>query len=255
MAETAFTRLRPKGGGGFVIYCDHASNCIPGGLNRLGLNEADLARHIAWDIGAGGVASILSEMLDAPAILCGTSRLVVDCNRHLDAHDLIPEISDGTAIPGNINLSRLEKEARIARWFIPYHLAVEELLEERLASGRAVMALSIHSMTENLGGSARPWPVSISSYGERIWAEPMIAALRRPRVLVGGDINVGDNQPYALDPAFDFSTPLHAMRRNLPYLQVEFRQDEVAGPSGQEKWARRFAQALAEAAPNFFPAR
>jgi len=254
MGENAFTRLRPDGGGGFVIYCDHASNRIPEGLNRLGLKQADLARHIAWDIGAGGVAAILSEMLDAPAVLCATSRLVVDCNRNLDAHDLIPEISDGTTIPGNIGLSRLEKEARIARWFIPYHLAVEEMVEARLASGRAsgraVMALSIHSMTENLGGSARPWPVSISSYGDRRWAEPMIAALRNM-----GEKNVGDNQPYALDPQFDFSTPLHAMRRNLPYLQVEFRQDEVAGPSGREKWARRFAQALAEAAPNFFPAR
>ena len=60
---------------------------------------------------------------------------------------------------------------------------------------------------------------------------------------------VGDNQPYDLDPAVDFSIPYHAMRRNLPYLQVEFRQDEVIDPAGQERWARRFATALAEALP------
>jgi predicted N-formylglutamate amidohydrolase len=31
----------------------------------------------------------------------------------------------------------------------------------------------------------------------------------------------------------------------MPYLQVEFRQDEVADTAGQVRWARRFAEALA----------
>ena len=70
-----------------------------------GLDPADLTRHIAWDIGAAGVARELSNLLDSPAILCGTSRLVIDCNRHPGAVDLIPEISDGTSIPGNQNLT------------------------------------------------------------------------------------------------------------------------------------------------------
>jgi predicted N-formylglutamate amidohydrolase len=57
---------------------------------------------------------------------------------------------------------------------------------------------------------------------------------------------VGDNQPYDLDPAVDYSTPFHAMRRNMPHLQVEFRQDEISDPAGQLQWARRFADALAQ---------
>jgi hypothetical protein len=63
------------------------------------LPASELARHIAWDNGAASVTEALSEILDAPAILCNTSRLVIDCNRHLDASDLIPEVSDGTVIP------------------------------------------------------------------------------------------------------------------------------------------------------------
>ena len=50
-----------------------------------------------------------------------------------------------------------------------------------------------------------------------------------------------------MEPAIDYSIPFHALRRNLPYLQVEFRQDEVQDAQAQVRWARRFASALAEA--------
>ena len=96
--------LRPQGAGRFVLFCDHASNTIPAELHALGLPASELARHIAWDIGAAGVTEVLSEIFDAPAILCNTSRLVIDCNRNLNAPDLIPEVSDGTVVPGNLHL-------------------------------------------------------------------------------------------------------------------------------------------------------
>jgi predicted N-formylglutamate amidohydrolase len=42
----------------------------------------------------------------------------------------------------------------------------------------------------------------------------------------------------------DFSIPFHALRRRLPHLQVEFRQDEISDAATQRRWALRFAQAL-----------
>ena len=112
--------LRPQGPGRFVLFCDHASNYIPAELHDLGLPAPELARHIAWDIGAAGVTEALSEILDAPAILCNTSRLVIDCNRQLHALDLIPKSSDGTVVPGNRSEERrVGKECR-SRWS-PYH--------------------------------------------------------------------------------------------------------------------------------------
>src|SRR5450631_2585256 len=113
MNQPAFEVLRRDAAGAVLILCDHASNHVPAELNGLGLDDADLARHIAWDIGAAGVARELSKVLDAPAILCGTSRLVIDCNRHPNGAGLIPEISDGTVIPGNQNLTRQAKQSRI----------------------------------------------------------------------------------------------------------------------------------------------
>jgi predicted N-formylglutamate amidohydrolase len=227
--------LRPNGEGPFVIFCDHSSNYIAPELASLGLPAAELTRHIAWDIGSAGIAEELSIRFDSPAVLCGTSRLVIDCNRRLDASDLIPEVSDGTVIPGNQGLDGQERKRRIERWFVPYHDAIEEILGDR----EECITLSIHSMTANLAGVARPWQISLSTYKDRSLAEPLLEALRRP-----GDVTVGDNQPYDLDPAVDYSTPFHAMRRGLPHLQVEFRQDEVAQPEGQSRWASRFAQAL-----------
>lgn len=228
--------LRPGGLGRFVILCDHATNRIPGELGNLGLPSADLERHIAWDIGAAGIAETLSGMFDSPAILSEVSRLVVDCNRHPDAADLIPEQSDGIPIPGNQGLSELSRAVRLERWFTPYHDAIESVLDGRAAAGVSSFVLSIHSMTACLAGVARPWKIALSSFRDRTLVEPVLARLRALRC---GE--VGHNQPYDLDPTVDYSVPFHAMRRDLPYLQVEFRQDEVGDESGQAAWARRFA--------------
>jgi predicted N-formylglutamate amidohydrolase len=247
--HSAFRILRPQGKGRFIIFCDHASNRIPAELDNLGLPASDLDRHIAWDIGAAGVTAELSNIFDSPAILCGTSRLVIDCNRQLHACDLIPEVSDGTAIPGNRDLSKAARQLRIEQFFDPYHAAVESVIADRESRGLTSIALSIHSMTACLAGNARPWQIALSSHNDRSLVEPMLEALRRlehcqPGNVTLGDSAVGDNQPYDLDPAVDYSTPFHAMRRNMPYLQVEFRQDEVADTAGQVRWARRFAEAL-----------
>lgn len=240
---TAARILRPLASGRFVLFCDHASNYIPEELHHLGLPAPELARHIAWDIGAAGVTEALSEIFDAPAILCNTSRLVIDCNRQLHAPDLIPEVSDGTVIPGNLYLTEAARAARIERWFHPYHAAVESVLLEREARSAPSIAVSIHSMTPSLAGQPRPWQIAISSHLDRRLADPVLAALRRP-----GDVAVGDNQPYDLDPEVDYSIPFHALRRGLPHIQVEFRQDEIQDATTQYQWALRFAQTLMECA-------
>jgi predicted N-formylglutamate amidohydrolase len=238
-SRSASRTLRPEGSSRFVLFCDHASNYIPLELHDLGLPASELARHIAWDIGAAGVTEALSEIFDAPAILCNTSRLVIDCNRHLNASDLIPEVSDGTVIPGNLHLSAAGRATRIERWFRPYHDAVESILLEREARGVQSIAVSIHSMTPCLAGEPRPWQIALSSHVDRSLADPVLAALRR-----SGEVVVGDNQPYDLDPEVDYSVPFHALRRKLPHIQVEFRQDEISDATTQQRWARRFAQAL-----------
>jgi predicted N-formylglutamate amidohydrolase len=92
------------GAGPFVVVCDHASNHVPAKFGTLGLQASDLSRHIAWDPGALGVAAELARLLDAPLVESRVSRLIIDCNRPLDAPDLISSLSEATEIPGNKGL-------------------------------------------------------------------------------------------------------------------------------------------------------
>jgi predicted N-formylglutamate amidohydrolase len=225
--------------GRFVLLCDHASNHVPAEFNNLGLTESDLSSHIAWDIGAAGVTEVLSELLDSPEVICGTSRLVIDCNRQPDHPALIPESSAGTKIPGNAALSAEEKAARIDRWFQPYHDAVEAVLSQRATRGSESIVVAIHSMTPVLHGQTRPWQIAFSSHTDRRLTELVLAALRVP-----GDLLVGDDEPFCIEPHVDYSIPHHALRHGLLHLQVEFRQDEIADVAAQRRWAQRFADAL-----------
>jgi len=92
-------------------------------------------------------------------------------------------------------------------------------------------------MTPALAGVSLPWQISLSSHTDRSVVEPLLVSLRG-----SADSTVGDNQPYDLDRAL--TTPFRSMRRNLRYLQIEFRQDEVADAKGETAWARHLAVAL-----------
>ncbi len=220
--------------GRFVIFCDHATNIIPANLHNLGVSAADLSRHIAYDIGAAEVTKRIADRLESPALFSTVSRLVVDCNRHLDAPDLIPVVSDSVVIPGNQSVSSDERAYRIEQYFVPYHDSIDSLIGEG-----SPITLSIHSMTDCLAGAKRPWHIALSSFTDRTLADPLLNALR-----LDPDILVGDNEPYDLDPAFDYSTPRHALSRNLRHLQIEFRQDLIADEDGQRHWAEQFTTAL-----------
>jgi len=226
---------------GVVVICDHASKTIPPELNGLGLSAKDQERHIAWDIGAAEVAIFLAGRFDLPAVFCGVSRLVIDCNRDPADPASIPALVDRTPIPGNANLKVWDRAERMSRWFQPYHAAIEEMMTAALAAVKDPVVLSVHSMTPEMNGELRTWPISLSSHEDRRLTNPMLAALRERIGML-----VGDNQPYALDPKEDYSVPVHAMKRGLRHLQVEFRQDMTATEPGALKWAKVFGDALAE---------
>ena len=83
----------------FLLVADHAGNLMPRALGRLGLVEAELQRHIAWDIGIAGLGRLLADALDATLIQQNYSRLVIDCNRPLDAVSSIPTSANGRQSP------------------------------------------------------------------------------------------------------------------------------------------------------------
>jgi predicted N-formylglutamate amidohydrolase len=234
-----YETFNPEGPAPILLICDHASRRIPRALGDLGLDERERSRHIGWDIGAADVARHMALQLNAPALLAGYSRLVIDCNRHLHDPTSMRPVSDGTTIPGNTALSPADRQARIDGLYQPYHDAIARRLDSFAGRGIAPTLLAIHSCTPEMAGQFRPWHIGICWDSDRRIAGPVLEALGR-----APDVVVGDNQPYALDLREDYSVPVHAMRRGLPHLQVEFRQDLVATPAGARRWAEVLLAAL-----------
>jgi len=219
-----------------VLFCDHASSRVPHRLGTLGLDAAQLADHIAWDPGAAEVARHLSAQLDAPLVLSGYSRLVIDCNRPLDSVDSIAEHSAGIPIPGNHRLSSRDKELRRDTLFRPYHGAIARLLDGR--SQRPSMLLSIHSFTPVLNHRPRPWHIGVSH-----WRDPRLAVLMLEALAQSGDLSIGDNAPYPIDDAIDYTIPVHGEGRGLPSVMIEIRQDGIPTTADAAAWAARLAEA------------
>ena len=219
-----------------VLVCDHASNRVPQRFGTLGLGAAELADHIAWDPGAADVARRLSDHLDAPLVLSGYSRLVIDCNRPLLSTESIPEQSAGVRVPGNSGLSPEERENRMNSLFLPYHRAIGRLLDSR--SQRPTMLLSIHSFSPAMNGRPRPWHIGVSARRNREFAALLLKALAQ-----SGDFTIGDNQPYPIEDDFDYTIPVHGERRGLPSVLIEIRQDEIETTVGAAAWAARVAEA------------
>jgi predicted N-formylglutamate amidohydrolase len=234
-----YRALARDGAAPVLITCDHASNRVPRALGSLGLGPEELARHIGWDIGAADVSRHLAKLLDAPAILANYSRLVIDCNRDPDDASSIPEASDGVAIPGNRRLSDAARAARRGALFAPYHAAIADWLEMRLARGVVPAVLSIHSFTPVMAGKARPWHVGILWDADPRIPVPLLASLRADPALV-----VGDNEPYSARVPAGYTVRHHAVSRGLPHVAVELRQDLIATEDGARAWADRLAGAL-----------
>jgi predicted N-formylglutamate amidohydrolase len=223
-----------------LITCDHASNRVPPGV-ELGLPDDTMDLHVAWDIGAAAVTRGLVRQLQAQAILCGTSRLVIDCNRFPGKSGSIVEVSDGIAVPGNRHLHAAEKERRHAAYFEPYHAELARRVAALCDGPRVPLIVSVHSFTPRFGGLDRPWHVGI------LW-DPAIDRRVAPSLLsrlrARGDLVVGDNEPYTATEPLGYSLAVFGRDEGMPMAVFEVRQDLIADAAGAARWADILADAL-----------
>jgi len=218
--------------GGILVVADHASNRVPQDID-LGIDLALLNQHIAVDIGVREVAELLAQRAGFAAFLCNASRLVCDCNRDEGAPGVLPLVSDGHAIPGN-DLTDDQREARLDRFFRPYHAA----LAAQLNAAPPALIVSLHSFTPQLAsdpGQARPWQVGVL-YNEDDRAARIAIGLLEAEGLV-----VGDQEPYS-GRLLNATMNRHAEAEGRPYVGIEIRQDEIAGAAGQALWSERLAR-------------
>ena len=225
----------------WLVTCDHASNAVPEFVNggTLGLAPEDMNRHIAYDVGAAGVARALARLLDAPVICSNFSRLVIDPNRGEDDPTLLMKLYDGTIIPGNRHAGGEELERRLNRLYRPYHTALSQLA----ARQPGTIICSVHSFTRQfVGRPPRPWHLGLLYAVDDRLARPLLAQLSAEP-----DICVGDNEPYSGHLAGD-AIARHAIAYERPNILLELRNDLVGTPEAQEGWAQRLAPMLIESA-------
>lgn len=235
-----FRHIDRARGSDIMVLCDHASNMVPSfvGNGDLGLPPTDMARHIAYDIGAAGVSQELATALNASVLMSNFSRLVIDPNRGEDDPTLIMRLYDGSVIPANRSLSADEKQARLDRCYRPYH----QKIDQELANFRDPVLISVHSFTPQLKGrAARPWHIGVLYANDTRLALPLMQQFSR-----FDDICLGDNEPYHGAIVGD-TMDRHALGHGRLHVLIEVRNDLIETEAGQKTWAARLAPVLQEA--------
>jgi predicted N-formylglutamate amidohydrolase len=231
----AYTLSREDSDHPLILVCEHASRFIPAGLNDLGLSHEAAREHIAWDIGALALAEGLSRALGATLLAANYSRLLVDLNRPLQAPDSIPAQSEIYQVPGNRDLDEATREYRRQSLFEPFHSRLTDLIDERVAQGRTVRVVGIHSFTPVYHGQPRTLEVGVL-FGKGVkYAQRLIDGLGRHPLKVAG------NEPYKINPLGDMTVPVHGDARGLESVLIEVRNDLLRTPEN----VRRFTEYLA----------
>lgn len=234
----AYQLLRENAEHPLVLVCEHASRYIPVALNDLGLDETAAREHIAWDIGALALAECLSATLGATLLSANYSRLLIDLNRPLHVPDSIPPQSEIYEVPGNHSLDEVTREYRQRCLFHPFHDRLRSLIDQRLAAGRPVRVVGIHSFTPVFYGQPRALEAGVLFGEAKDYAERIVQGLGRHALRVAG------NQPYRINPATDMTVPVHGDARGLDSVLIEVRNDLLRSPEAIRTWAGYLAPLL-----------
>lgn len=234
--------VNPEGRSPIVLCCEHAGRAVPERLGDLGIDAAEMDRHIAYDVGAAGLARRLSARLDAALILQRFSRLVIDCNRPAHAPGCIPEASDGTELPMNKGIAVAERNMRWREIHQPFHDALASFLDGRAKTGTPTALVTVHSFTPVMRATGERRSVRLGLLFNRDprLAEALMAAFTRAHPAIETALNV----PYTVCDDSDYAIPVHGERRGIPHVLVEVRSDGIATEAGQEAWAAMLAPAL-----------
>ena len=225
----------------YIVICDHASNNIPIEYENLGISKKDLESHRAFDLGASEVATELSNLLSCSLVMANFSRLLIDPNRGKDDPTLIPKLSEGKIIKGNINISMseddIERSKRIHRFYIPYHEQINRLINKSLDNGRIPKILSIHSFTPIWKGKKREIDIGILWDKDDRLSQIFLNSLK--------NIKLGDNKPYSGRLKND-TLYKHATSYGIPHVLIELRQDLLKKEKDKLQWAKKIHNVLKE---------
>jgi len=225
-----------------LLVCEHAGQAVPALLGDLGIAAEDMARHIAYDVGAEGLARRLAELLGSPLVLQRYSRLVIDCNRPFEAPDCVVRQSDGTAIPANADLSGIDRRRRYEEIHQPLHTKIAAALDARQAANMPMALVTLHSFTPVLRstGAVRDFEIGLLYNRDGRLAQGLATSFRD----ANPNVTLKLNQPYIVDDLSDYTIPVHGEKRGIAHVLIEVRNDLINDDRGQQEWAERLAAPL-----------
>jgi len=229
--------VNPDGAGDFILVCEHASKYIPPELENLGLDEALLTSHIAWDPGALAVARVMSVILDAPLIAPGVSRLVYDCNRAPDLKNCIPVHSEHHDIPGNIGISNHARQMRADHYYGPFIKALRMSIAARNARQIRPVLITVHSFTPVFKGVMRDIDIGLLHDEDARFAHAMLS-LAGTQTRFTFDINT----PYGPEDGVTHTLKEHALKAGLLNVMIEIRNDLIADATAQDAMAATISE-------------
>ena len=228
--------------GPFLFTCEHATRRLP----EWEPSAADLPYledHWGWDVGAADLTRELARQCGSAALLTRFSRLVCDPNRAPEEASFVVREIAGHTLSWNRAVDAAERARRRARYFDPYHAAVDRALWDRVASGREVRLCSIHSFTPIFEGRARGMEVGVLYDDHEAHADRLVGAL------AAEGFAVARNEPYSGFSGLIYAARRHGRAHGVVYLELEVRNDLIATPELARAVAPRIARALAGYAP------
>ncbi len=231
--------INPSGAADIVLICEHASNFVPPQYDKLGLRDAALQSHIAWDPGALAVAQQLSRRLDAPLVAQRISRLIYDCNRAPDASGAVPEASETTHIPGNANLSPAARRAREVAVYAPFKVAIDGCVDRRIARGQPPTIVTVHSFAPVYHGVRRDVEIGVVYDVDSRFADLFLTIARTQ-----SEMAIRRNEPYGPADGVTHTLAAHALPRQLFNVMIEIRNDLIADTASQQAIAGQLSRWL-----------
>jgi len=248
----------------------HEGKHIPGELQDpngrpLGIKDpTDLERHIAVDLGAGEVTTLLAEATGAHVFRVTHSRLVVDVNRFEDELECIAPRADGTEIPLNKILSDEQRTARLARFYFPVLSAMNGFVAEvARQAGTEPFVISMHSYARTQRENPTPKNEDICVFGyPEFGTSPNLERFVEQLRLENPGLRIGNNKPFsACTPGLRRSEQDNRMPCPVTFYNVvkrdnvfnhfvlEICQDLIGTQDAQRRISGRLVQALAALSP------
>lgn len=232
------TVMNPEGASSVVIVCEHASYYIPTVFEDLGLPVNDRQSHAVWDPGAMAVAVGLSDRFDATLVASGVSRLVYDCNRPPSAADAMPAQSEAIKVPGNTNLSSVQRADRVAQYYEPF----KTQLSAAIAARPQPVIVTVHSFTPTFHGKRRAVEIGVLHDRDARLADAMLDIAKSHFTA-----NIQRNAPYGPQDGVTHTLREHAIPGGWLNVMLEIRNDLIETAAQQSEMIETIAGWIAEA--------